>query len=100
MGQYRRIQVARHLVDEGIAGAGGFRYDSDDRIVSFGVDDRLLEEVVSEGTAFRTSGCPGRDGCVACNRPFANSRPGPDIRNYPFALEADDVSKVRGELWS
>jgi len=100
MGQYRRIQLARHLIDEGLAGADGFRYDTDDRIVSFGVDDRFLDEVVSSGAPFRTSGCPGRDGCVACNRPYANSRPGPDIRNYPFPLEADDVAKVRGELWS
>ena len=100
VGQYRRIQVARHLIDEGLAGAGGFRFDGDGRIVSFGVADGLLEEVVSSGTPFRTSGCPGRDGCVACNRPFANSRPGPDMRNYPFALEADDVSKVREEIWS
>ncbi|MBW2262136.1 MAG: radical SAM protein [Deltaproteobacteria bacterium] len=100
VGQYRRIQVARHLIDEGLAEAGGFRFDGDGRIVSFGVDDGLLEEVVSSGTPFRTSGCPGRDGCVACNRPFANSRPGPDMRNYPFPLEADDVSKVIEELWS
>jgi biotin synthase len=100
MGQYRRIQLARHLIDEGIAEAGGFRYDGDGRILSFGLDEAVLDEVVSSGTPFRTSGCPGNDGCVACNRPFANSRPGPDLRNYPFSLEADDVRKVREELWS
>jgi biotin synthase len=100
MGQYRRIQLARHLIDEGIANADAFCYDEEDRITSFGVTDAVLEEALAVGTAFETSGCPGLDGRVACNRPFANSRPGPDIRNYPFPLEPGDVAKVRQELWS
>lgn len=32
---------------------------------------------------------------VACNRPFANSRPGPDLRNYPFAPTPEDVARIR-----
>jgi biotin synthase len=74
-------------------------FDGDGRLVSFGVPADRLEEVLSTGEPFRTSGCPGPDGEVACNRPFANSRPGPDLRNYPFPLDPDDLAKVRRELW-
>ncbi len=98
-GQYRRIQVARWIVDEGIGSASGFRYGDDGRIISFGLPDDVLDSVLVSGRPFETSGCPGRDGAVACNRPFANSRPGPDLRNYPFPLEPGDVDKARSELW-
>jgi biotin synthase len=46
-----------------------------------------------------TSGCPGRDGKVACNRPYANCLPGPEIRNYPFSPEKEDIQKINVELW-
>lgn len=100
LGQYRRIQVARHLIDEGLADASGFSFDRSGRILSFGVDGSSLDEILASGKPFETSGCPGRDGRVACNRPFANSRPGPDLRNYPFALDPEDVARVRRQLWS
>ena len=40
----------------------------------------------------------GRDGEVACNRPYANSRPGPGIRNYPFKPEEADVRHISLQL--
>jgi biotin synthase len=99
VGQYRRMQVARFLIDGGLAATADMEFDGDGRLVSFGVPADRLEEVLSTGEPFRTSGCPGPDGEVACNRPFANSRPGPDLRNYPFPLDPDDLAKVRRELW-
>lgn len=100
LGQYRRMQLARYLVDEGLADAAGMGFDAAGRLRAFGVASSLIDELVERGEPFRTSGCPGPDGAVACNRPFANSRPGPDIRNFPFALGPDDVARVRRELWS
>jgi biotin synthase len=100
MGQYRRMQMARYLIDEGLGQAADMEFDRNGRLQSFGVAADVLEKALSSGEPFRTSGCPGPDGQVACNRPFANSRPGPDIRNFPFALEAQDIDKVRAELWS
>lgn len=96
---YRRIQVARYLIDETLSHAGRFRYDEDQRIIDFGVPAGTLEAVVSSGEPFRTSGCPGVDGQVACNRPFANSRPGPKIRNYPFPPTESDIELIRGQLF-
>ena len=73
-------------------------FDADDRITDFGVSPAALKEVISAGEAFRTRGCKGRDGQVACNRPYANSLPGDDIRNYPFAPEEEDIARIHQQL--
>ncbi len=96
---YRRIQLARYLIDEDLSHTGRFRYDEDHKITDFGVPAETLEAVISSGEPFRTSGCQGYDGQVACNRPFANSRPGPEMRNYPFAPTQSDIELIRGQLY-
>jgi len=98
MGQYRRIQLARHLIDENIARADGFDYDEHGAITSFRIPDDELDRVIESGLPFMTSGCTGPDGCVACNRPYANSLPGPKIRNFPFKPTTEDLDGVRAEL--
>lgn len=98
MDQYRRMQLARFLIDEGIAGREQFEFDAIGKLVGIAIAPEVLHEVISSGTPFRTSGCPGTDGEVACNRPYANSLPGPDIRNYPFRPDDEDMEKIKGEL--
>jgi biotin synthase len=100
MGQYRRMQLARHLIDEGVARADDFTYDDAGALTSFGLPDEEIDRVIASGTPFMTSGCPGPDGAVACNRPYANSLPGPAIRNFPFRPNEDDLVRVRSELWT
>jgi len=99
-GQYRRIQLARYLVDEAVARADDFSFSDTGRIMDFGVSSPVLEEIIDSGEPFRTSGCAGRDGVTACNRPFANFPPGEHIRNYPFPPEPEDIEKIRQELHS
>jgi len=98
MDQYRRIQLARYLIDHELSRADGFSFDQDQRILHYGLSSEQLETVVNSGEPFRTSGCSGNDGEVACNRPFANSRPGPDIRNFPFLPDAGDIENIRRQL--
>jgi biotin synthase len=98
MDHYRRIQLARYLIDKNLSHAKRFVYDKIQKIIDFGVPAGKLYEVISSGEPFRTSGCEGKDGQVACNRPFANSRPGPGIRNYPFALTKIDIELIRKQL--
>ncbi len=98
MDHYRRIQLARYLIDEKISDARRFGYDAQQRIVDFGVPAQRLDTVINSGEPFRTSGCEGSNGQVACNRPYANSRPGPDIRNFPFAPSPDDVQRIRRQM--
>ncbi len=96
--QYRRIQLARYLIDQDISREDRFCYSLDGKIDSYGISNTLLEEIIESGEPFMTSGCKGRDGQVACNRPFANSRPGPYIRNFPFPPSHEDISMIRSQL--
>jgi len=98
MEQYRRIQIARHLIDHRLSAEDRFTWNERDQITEFGISPDALEEVINSGEPFRTSGCSGYDGQVACNRPFANSRPGPDMRNYPFSPSEKDVLRIKKQM--
>ena len=98
IGQYRRIQLARYLIDEGIAHSQDFHFDQMGKIIDFGVKTGKIEEIINSGRPFMTSGCPGRDGEVACNRPYANSLPGLQIRNFPFLPEPEDIERIKKGL--
>jgi lipoyl synthase len=98
MSTYRRMQLARWLVDTDQTRGDRMEFDSLERIRDFGVTGEALELALTKGEAFETSGCPGPDGKVACNRPFGNEKPGPNIRNYPFPPDAEDMEKIRREL--
>ena len=100
MGQYRRIQLGRYLIDAGLADMRDFTFDPPDRISDFGLPEDELNQIIDSGKPFETSGCPGEDGHVACNRPYANSLPGPDIRNYPFHPRECDTARIKEQLWT
>lgn len=95
---YRRVQMARWLIDQGLARAENMGFDHLGRLVSFGVAPALLREALASGRPFQTSGCLGAPGEVACNRPYGNEKPGPDLRNYPFTLEPADLDLVAAQL--
>ncbi len=99
MDHYRRIQLARYILDENLSRAEHFVYDQNEKIVDFGLTSQQLNQVINSGQPFRTSGCEGYDGQVACNRPFANSRPGPGMRNYPFEPDEADIQLIRKQLY-
>lgn len=92
---YRRIQLARYLIDEGLTHTDRMSFDQLDRVVDFGVN---TEKYVSLGKPFMTSGCTGNDGEVACNRPFANERPSDEFRNFPFLPTQPEIEMIRDEL--
>jgi lipoyl synthase len=98
MDQYRHIQLVRYLIDDGLSRADRMTWDESGRILDYGLPGGDLESIVDSGEPFRTSGCRGYDGQVACNRPFANSRPGPDMRNYPFPPTPEDVLRIRRQM--
>jgi len=95
IGQYRRVQLAHFLIEQKLVRQEGFRYNETGQILDFGYDP---EEFVATGEPFRTSGCPGYDGQVACNRPFGNERPSGPIRNFPYPPGADEIAAIRSEL--
>jgi len=98
MDQYRRIQLARYIIDLQLQHAANFTFTEGGQIESFGLPAEEIEAVIDSGRPFETSGCTGNDGQVACNRPFGNSRPGPNIRNFPFKPDQTDIRRIRNQL--
>ena len=97
LGQYRRIQLARWIINESLGSASQMKFDENGRLIDLGMD---IESLIQIGEPFMTSGCPGRDGKVACNRPYGNERPSGPIRNFPFMPEAEDIEEIRQQLGS
>jgi len=98
-GQWRRVQLARFIID--YAG-GNFRdmaFDDRGRVIGFGLPEDRVAELINSGKPFQTSGCPGKDDeeISACNRPYGDSSPS-DILSFPFALESEDVAVVRRQM--
>lgn len=87
---YRRMQVVRHLISQDLATLKDFAFSAGGRLVSFGRPD--LAEVLTDGVAFQTSGCPD------CNRPFYNERPGGPLYNYPCPLTPAEALRAIAEL--
>lgn len=94
--KYRRIQLARYLIDNDVITTDQIKFNEHGQIIDFGID---IEEYIELGKPFMTSGCVGTDGEVACNRPYANERPSEELRNFPFLPEPDDIEKIRQEIW-
>ena len=62
MDQYRRIQIARFLIDKGLCRIDRFAYGEGDGVVSYGLPAEALDPIIDSGEPFRTSGCEGYDG--------------------------------------
>ena len=97
--QWRRVQLARYLIDYAQVRVEQMRFDSEGRVIDFGIPQAELDDVIDKGTAFRTSGCPGKEAedVSACDRPYGDSPPS-NVASYPFALEPVDIRKVRQQL--
>ena len=97
--QWRRVQLARYLVDYCGVRVDQMRFDENGRITDFGMPQSELSAIVDAGIAFRTSGCPGKfaEDISACDRPYGDSPPS-NIASYPFPLKDVDIRKVRSQL--
>jgi len=97
--QWRRVQLARYLIDYRGVRVDHMRFDEQGRVADFGIPQAECDEVILSGIPFRTSGCPGkvRDDISACDRPYGDSPPS-DIASYPFQPNRADVRRIRGQL--
>ena len=97
-GQWRRVQLARFIIDYAGGHIRDMAFDVEGRVIDFGVPEPQLAEIINSGKPFRTSGCPGKDDDIsACNRPYGDSSP-TDILSFPFALNRRDVAIVKRQL--
>lgn len=97
--QWRRIQLARYLIDYCGVRIEHMQFDDEGRVSDFGLPKSELDAIIDAGIAFRTSGCPGKfaEDISACDRPYGDSPPS-DIASYPFELKDVDIRKVRSQL--
>ncbi len=97
--QWRRVQLGRYLIDYRGARVEQMKFDAEGRVADFGLPQAELDAIIDAGTAFRTSGCPGKfaEDVSACDRPYGDSPPS-DIASYPFAPNSSDVRKIRRQL--
>ena len=97
--QWRRVQLARYLIDYRGVRVEHMRFDEQGRVSDFGIPKSEMDKVIDEGVAFRTSGCPGkvREDISACDRPYGDSPPS-NIASYPFQPVAVDIRKIRHQL--
>lgn len=97
-GQWRRVQLARFIIDYAGGHLRDMRFDDAGRMADFGVPRGQLEALMGSGKPFRTSGCPGKEDDVsACNRPYGDSGP-TDILSFPFAPARRDIARIRRQL--
>ncbi len=93
VGQYRRVQLARYLIDCEIARAEEMKFNCWGQIIDFGISRKLLNEVIESGLPFTTSGCPG------CNRPWANERPSDGYpMNFPWIPRGTEIEIIKKQL--
>ncbi len=97
--QWRRVQLGRYLIDYFGVRVDQMKFDSEGRVVEFGLPSGELDAVIDAGLAFRTSGCPGKfaEDISACDRPYGDSPPS-DIASYPFQPAAVDLRRIRHQL--
>lgn len=87
---YRTVQLARHLIVEGVATYADMRF-SNGVLCDFGVGKETVLAIINEGRAFQTSGCSG------CNRPLANETYS-KIFSFPGKPDAKNIEKIKQDL--
>ncbi len=102
--RWRRIQLAKYLVETEEFPADRFRFDDRGTLVEIeGVFDAAtgrdrVENAVASGVPFMTNGCPGPGGEPGCTRPYGSYRPAEPMRDFPFPPTPDDLDVIRAEM--
>ena len=89
---YRRIQVGHYLITRKISRFKNFHFNEKGQVVDFGVEMKILEDIIETGEPFLTSGCPN------CNRPYYNEKPGGPLYNFPRPLTKSEIEKIKISL--
>jgi lipoyl synthase len=96
--RWRRIQLAKHLIEtEGFV-ASQFAFDADDNLAVLDGDAEVVERSIESGIPFMTNGCPGAGGEPGCTRPYGSYRPSEPFRDFPFVPDSEDLSGIRSDI--
>lgn len=91
---YRRVQLARYLMVNGLTRIEQIKFNDKGEIVNFGLPKDKLHSIIEGGEPFQTSGC--RD----CNRPYYNEKPSGPIYNYPRKLKKSEIEEIKQQFKS
>ncbi|HSL25974.1 MAG TPA: radical SAM protein [Acidimicrobiia bacterium] len=99
MTRWRRIQLAKHLIETEALRWEAFDFDGDGNLVQLRGDrEQQVATAVASGIPFMTNGCPGPQGEPGCTRPYGSYRPSEPTRDYPFVPSADDLVEIQSQL--
>jgi biotin synthase len=89
---YRRVQLVRYLIVNGLVRFEVLKFNDEGKIVSFSLTSQALRSIVESAEPFLTSGC--RD----CNRPFYNEKASGPIYNYPKKPSQKELEKIKQQF--
>ncbi len=89
---YRRIQLAHFLIQNHLIHSDQMKFNSSNRLVNFGLSSETLADIIAQGKAFQTAGCP------SCNRPFFTEQPRGPLYNYPLPPNDIAIKKIQHQL--
>jgi biotin synthase len=96
--RWRRIQLAKFLLEERGIAPEQFRYDDAGALVRIHAPRALVEAVVADGHAFMTNGCPSSGGEPGCTRPMGSWRPTEPPRDFPWLPRGAELDGIRAAL--
>lgn len=96
--RWRRMQLAKHLVEEERFGLEQFDFDDSGALVALLGPHHVVHRLATSGTVFMTDGCPGESGEPGCTRPYGSYRPSEPFRDFPFLPTEQDMAQIRDEL--
>lgn len=96
--RWRRIQLAKFLLEERGLDPSAFRFDDDGGLARIHAPRSLVEAAIDDGHAFMTNGCPSSGGEPGCTRPMGSWRPSDDPRDYPWRPTSAETCQIRAVL--
>jgi len=96
--RWRRIQLAKHLIETEGYRADRFAFDDDGMLARFAGELETVDAAVESGIPFMTNGCPGAGGEPGCTRPYGSYRPSEPFRDFPFLPDGVDLAGIRADL--
>jgi biotin synthase len=96
--RWRRIQLAKILLEECGLDLAAFDYDDQGGLARISAPSNLVERAIEDGWAFMTNGCPGAGGEPGCTRPMGSWRPAGRPRDYPWRPNEGDLSEIQAQL--
>ncbi|OWZ84038.1 radical SAM protein [Natranaerobius trueperi] len=86
--KYRIIQTVHYLLRYNYITYDDIIFDNENRVIKFGIESENIKNILKDGEAFETTGCPD------CNRPYYNEKPGGIIYNYPRSLTSEEAQNA------